>query len=448
MSCVGWLRATPKERKVVATRTVGEGRREGVGMWLLSSRLYDNRVAAVIALRRRALDRQLLRLELRAPENAVGRGNTRPPSRHEWRQRCRVSTSGGLLTDAGLVFHPGTSHSQAIVWTRADEKDARRRDASSENHAVKTPYEYEAWFSSCNRASYTQWLHVTSRVAEGNTRIAASLAVARPPTCWLLRREVEREGEVGTWIGASFTSTPQCCAEEIIKGGLLPRSWQNPYDFPVRSPKHPAVSRITLELRCARNDGENVRSPIKNPPTSRIARHNPHMRKFGSDPAGDCIRFAMVGSEQANRSAIVALQCERASANMPIFNKFLGEPGSISSAVAPEFTHVLIRTRRCRWSAGFLVGPPTFLPPLNSRASPHSPRFTLINSQDLDAQSNPIIFAPLHRSRRLVTARSREPMRVIEVSIEWRRNGKTEEMGDARENPTTSGIVRHDSYMR
>ncbi|KAJ8865566.1 hypothetical protein PR048_033086 [Dryococelus australis] len=39
-------------------------------------------------------------------------------------------------------------------------------------------------------------------------------------------------------------------------------------------------------------------------------------------------------------------------------------------------------------------------------------------------------------------------MRVIEVSMEQRRNERACEMGDPRENPPTNGIVRHDSHLR
>ncbi|KAJ8869000.1 hypothetical protein PR048_030546 [Dryococelus australis] len=42
----------------------------------------------------------------------------------------------------------------------------------------------------------------------------------------------------------------------------------------------------------------------------------------------------------------------------------------------------------------------------------------------------------------------KEPMRVIEVSMKWRRNERAGgERGDPRENPPTSGIVRHDSHF-
>ncbi|KAJ8872508.1 hypothetical protein PR048_026114 [Dryococelus australis] len=44
--------------------------------------------------------------------------------------------------------------------------------------------------------------------------------------------------------------------------------------------------------------------------------------------------------------------------------------------------------------------------------------------------------------------RSREPMRAMDMSMEQRRNERTGETEDPRENPPTNGIVRHDSYMR
>ncbi|KAJ8895732.1 hypothetical protein PR048_001070 [Dryococelus australis] len=41
-----------------------------------------------------------------------------------------------------------------------------------------------------------------------------------------------------------------------------------------------------------------------------------------------------------------------------------------------------------------------------------------------------------------------QPMRVIEVSMEQRRNEKAGETGDSREYPLTNGIIRHNSHMR
>ncbi|KAJ8866051.1 hypothetical protein PR048_033575 [Dryococelus australis] len=46
--------------------------------------------------------------------------------------------------------------------------------------------------------------------------------------------------------------------------------------------------------------------PRENPPTSGMVRHDSHMRKSGGDPAGYGTRFALVGGEQANRSATAA----------------------------------------------------------------------------------------------------------------------------------------------
>ncbi|KAJ8889477.1 hypothetical protein PR048_008976 [Dryococelus australis] len=43
-------------------------------------------------------------------------------------------------------------------------------------------------------------------------------------------------------------------------------------------------------------------API-DPSTSSIVRHDSHLRKFGSDPAGDRNRFALVGGEQSNHSS-------------------------------------------------------------------------------------------------------------------------------------------------
>ncbi|KAJ8887817.1 hypothetical protein PR048_014035 [Dryococelus australis] len=51
------------------------------------------------------------------------------------------------------------------------------------------------------------------------------------------------------------------------------------------------------------------------------------------------------------------------------------------------------------------------------------------------------------RFRRLLTSRSSEPMRVIEVNMEWRQNEGAGETGAPRENPPTNGIVRHDSQL-
>ncbi|KAJ8865638.1 hypothetical protein PR048_033158 [Dryococelus australis] len=42
----------------------------------------------------------------------------------------------------------------------------------------------------------------------------------------------------------------------------------------------------------------------------------------------------------------------------------------------------------------------------------------------------------------------RDPMRVIEVSMELRRNERAGETGDPRESPPTDSIVRHDSHLR
>ncbi|KAJ8892246.1 hypothetical protein PR048_004826 [Dryococelus australis] len=68
----------------------------------------------------------------------------------------------------------------------------------------------------------------------------------------------------------------------------------------------------------------------------------------------------------------------------------------------------------------------TYLP---RRYSPH----THTHTQSLH-------YNPFARSGRLLTSRSSEPMRVIEVSMEQLRNERVGETGDPRENPATSGI--------
>ncbi|KAJ8867953.1 hypothetical protein PR048_031762 [Dryococelus australis] len=57
------------------------------------------------------------------------------------------------------------------------------------------------------------------------------------------------------------------------------------------------------------------------------------------------------------------------------------------------------RARRCRWSAGFLKDL-RFLPHLHSVAAPHSPRFTLIGSQNLVVKSRTNIFTPISKTRK------------------------------------------------
>ncbi|KAJ8890529.1 hypothetical protein PR048_010038 [Dryococelus australis] len=64
-----------------------------------------------------------------------------------------------------------------------------------------------------------------------------------------------------------------------------------------------------------------------------------------------------------------------------------GKPPSLLIVIQPEFHHIINqdggnRAGRCRWLADFLGDLP-FPSPLHSRATPFSPHFTLIGSQDL-----------------------------------------------------------------
>ncbi|KAJ8871333.1 hypothetical protein PR048_027650 [Dryococelus australis] len=145
----------------------------------------------------------------------------------------------------------------------------------------------------------------------------------------------------------------------------------------------------------------------EHPPISGIVRHDSHMLKSGSDPAGDLTPFASVGGEQANHWPTAAppipkkLEIEycmltkyatkkqalqrkcrwgRGGVVVRLSTSHLGGPGSIFACGN--------RAGRCRWSAGFLRDIP-FLPPLHSGAASYSPRFTLIDSQDLVAKRRP-----------------------------------------------------------
>ncbi|KAJ8890622.1 hypothetical protein PR048_010131 [Dryococelus australis] len=52
--------------------------------------------------------------------------------------------------------------------------------------------------------------------------------------------------------------------------------------------------------------------------------------------------------------------------------------------------HVLAHTQRCPYNSEGFLGDLPFTPPLHSGAAPYSPRFTLIDSQDLDVKSHPL----------------------------------------------------------
>ncbi|KAJ8880814.1 hypothetical protein PR048_017285 [Dryococelus australis] len=46
--------------------------------------------------------------------------------------------------------------------------------------------------------------------------------------------------------------------------------------------------------------------PEKTPPTSSLVQHDSHMRKSGSDPAGNRTRFALMGGRVGRRSHFIA----------------------------------------------------------------------------------------------------------------------------------------------
>ncbi|KAJ8888579.1 hypothetical protein PR048_008071 [Dryococelus australis] len=70
---------------------------------------------------------------------------------------------------------------------------------------------------------------------------------------------------------------------------------------------------------------------------------------------------------------------------------WLGETGSSLVGGLPQIFACENRAGRTRWAAGFLEGF-TFSPHLHSGATPSSPRFTLISSQDFDFKSRSNFF--------------------------------------------------------
>ncbi|KAJ8888540.1 hypothetical protein PR048_008031 [Dryococelus australis] len=160
--------------------------------------------------------------------------------------------------------------------------------------------------------------------------------------------------------------------------------------------------------------------PQENPPTNGIVRHDSHMRISGSNPTKNQTSFALQEAQFAtlNSSSFYATTTYKAT----------GLPFSLDTRFR--------KWESCRTMP--LVG-------VLSRGSPVSPApsfrnstiftsITLIGSQDLAVKSRPNIFTSLHFIPAvgewvkifgwLETARSRDPMRVIEETMEQRRDQK------------------------
>ncbi|KAJ8867380.1 hypothetical protein PR048_031181 [Dryococelus australis] len=111
-----------------------------------------------------------------------------------------------------------------------------------------------------------------------------------------------------------------------------------------------------------------------------------------------------------------------------------GEPGLIPGRLTPGFSHVGIVADDAagrRVFLGYLPLPPVLSFPHYSVLT----SITLFGSQDLAVQSYPNLF-------------THSLLFLNEVRMEQRRNARAEETGDHRENPLTSGIVRHDFHLR
>ncbi|KAJ8896346.1 hypothetical protein PR048_001690 [Dryococelus australis] len=108
-----------------------------------------------------------------------------------------------------------------------------------------------------------------------------------------------------------------------------------------------------------------------------------------------------------------------------------GEPRSIPGGLSPRCSHVWESCRTLPLVGGFSRGSPASLP-LHSGAAPHSPRFTLIDSQDLDVKKCPNLF--IH------------PIPMIEMSMEQCRNERKWKITE--KTPLTSIILLLDSQWR
>ncbi|KAJ8882937.1 hypothetical protein PR048_014776 [Dryococelus australis] len=69
----------------------------------------------------------------------------------------------------------------------------------------------------------------------------------------------------------------------------------------------PELASKYADVEQRRNERvEETEDPRENPLSRGIVQHDSHSRKSGTDPAGDCTRFALVGGEQPNRSFTAA----------------------------------------------------------------------------------------------------------------------------------------------
>ncbi|KAJ8875283.1 hypothetical protein PR048_023178 [Dryococelus australis] len=147
--------------------------------------------------------------------------------------------------------------------------------------------------------------------------------------------------------------------------------------------------------------------PRENPRTSGIFRHYFHLQKLGSDPARG---FILVRGEQFNHSATEA----------PLSIGTLEGTHQLRSSAPREIKRgeTLEKWTEC---SGEGNGSTPMTPPGEQRRR------------------------SLESFERLLATRSREPMNVRK---EQRRNTVAGETGYPRENPPTSGIVRHDFLLR
>ncbi|KAJ8866104.1 hypothetical protein PR048_033628 [Dryococelus australis] len=216
--------------------------------------------------------------------------------------------------------------------------------------------------------------------------------------------------------------------------------------------------------------GGEVGDPRENSPTSGIVRHDSHLRKSGSEPAGDSTRFALVRGEQPNRSATVGSFSEE------LKNVLHGTIVGMSAVVSHVHSgciatcHLSVDYLLYRISAQRQAGPRARDYSIAIQGSSsveihaRSPFDTLVERaksvlSPFDALDGVVLLVPtffgLKREEKFQVCGdiNSEVLSVVEgdeVKLGQRRNARVvvEKRGDQRENPPTSNIDRHDSHVR
>ncbi|KAJ8894292.1 hypothetical protein PR048_006907 [Dryococelus australis] len=155
----------------------------------------------------------------------------------------------------------------------------------------------------------------------------------------------------------------------------------------------------TEDRRNARGGGVNGRSPRKHADQRHRPARSPHATPLGIEPGSPRWEAVRLTTEPPRdptwRLCFIDLVnpgpgwSYGSTARFPLRRTGFDSRGGHSRIFASGN-----RTERCHWSASFLWVLP-FPPPLHSGATPYSPHFIFIGSQDLDVKSRPNLSIPL-----------------------------------------------------